>query len=182
MPCAAPMSINWKRKPIFCLLPHAVDKSFPYKAVEFCPSPPILFDRFSCITSPSRIFYLLHAAFQPWVDFMMNLHSFTWPHLVSPPLICAYVIGLLPCLFFPLSMALTKTHFLRRNGFPSFTILLPIIQVELPSSVMGLKVLMVAVVLSGVVHLRSSLTSLHPLLFSLLNYLLSHPILPLPNF
>ena len=43
---------------------------------------------------------------------------------------------------------------------------------------MGLKVSMVAVVLSGVVHLHSSFTSLHPLLFSQLNYLLSVVLLP----
>ena len=74
----------------------------------------------------SRIFYLLLTAFQPWVDLLMNLHFFTWPLLAFPPLLCFYVIGPLHCLFFPLWLALIKTHFLRPNGSPSFTILLPL--------------------------------------------------------
>ena len=103
----------------------------------------------------------------------MNLHFFTWLLLASPPLLCSCVIRLLHCLFFPLWLALIKTHFLRPNGSPSFTILLPIIRAGLMSSLMDLKVSMVAVVLSGVMHLLSSLTSHLPLLFSLLNSLLS---------
>ena len=87
----------------------------------------------------------------------------------SPMFLASYVIRLLHCLFFPLWLALIKTHFLLPNGSPSFTILLPIIRAGLLSSLMDLKVSMVAVVLSGVVHLLSSLTSLLPLLFSLLN-------------
>ena len=79
----------------------------------------------------------------------------------------------LHCLFFPLWLALIKTHFLRPNGSPSFTILLPIIRAEQLFSLMDLKVSMDTVVLSGVVHILSSLTFLLPPLFSLLNSLLS---------